>query len=1104
MSWRRIFSFILMLCSLPVALRAQTAATGTVTGVVTADDTRQPLPGVNVFIVGTSRGGLTGSDGRFVITGVQPGTRIVRAVSIGYAQREQTINVAAGQTNTVNFSLVAEAVQLREVVAIGYGTTTRRETTGAVSTVTTEALERAPVQSIDQMLQGTAPGVQVTTGSSEPGGALSVRIRGTSSITGNSAPLYVIDGFPIENDIEGSSVGNGGRTRTTPPNPLITLNPSDIESISVLKDASATAIYGARGANGVIIVTTKQGRGTKPQLTMDYFTGTQSVAKRYDLLNAAEWMDYANEFGANSSTPFTPFPDSIRSRILASGVDTDWQDVIFRDAGVQNLQLSIRGAAGSGSTTRYALSGGFYDQDGVVIGSGFRRFSGRLNLNQSIGQRVEIGGTFTASQARSKSVPTAGQQNAGAGAVSGALQYVPILPVQRDAAFFAGVLRDTALIRQYSNQSDRYTELNPDLNIIVGSNILDAAPVPNPVSMTEVRDSLGDTRLLGNLFARAELLPGLDARVSIGADYANRFRHTYYPRSTQRGFAANGEAIRGLSTTMSWLNENTLTYRREIGIHDVTLLGGYTQQYQDVDGENMSNTNFVSDITGYFDIGAGTQEGGPSISSRRTSQALQSWLGRINYSYADRYLLTATVRADGSSRFAEGKKWGTFPSVAVAWRLSEEGFFKSRFSETINELKLRGSWGEVGNPSIRPYQSLARLNDQGYSFGGTPYAGYYPTAIANKDLTWETTAQTDIGIDIAFLNRFNLTADWYHKKTTDLLLLVQLPLESGFESALANRGSVENKGIEVGLDARILAPEERRALSWRANLNFARNRNKVLDLGGPVSIFADFITQDFNLPGTMIEVGKPIGRFFGFRSLGVIRDSTAAAAVTHTNFSGGRYTAGDMLIADICCARDQAGNILLDERGRPIMEPDGLTTAEDRTDIGDPTPDFTIGLTNTITFGSFELTGLLQGSFGGEILNVNRIRTESSPRVNISRERYENAWRPDNPGGTYPQIGENPNQVGPNNFTSNLLEDGTYIRLRTVTLSFLMPQSLQDRLRLSASRIYVTGTNLFTSTDYSGFDPDVSAQSVGNANRGIDIGAYPLARTITVGVSFNF
>jgi TonB-linked SusC/RagA family outer membrane protein len=648
-----------------------------------------------------------------------------------------------------------------------------------------------------------------------------------------------------------------------------------------------------------------------------------------------------------------------------------------------------------------------------------------------------------------------------------------------------------------------YTYLNRDLNALVGSNVLDAAPVPNPVSLAqEVRDSLSDTRLLGNIFARGEVLPGLEARISLGADYAGRWRRTYYPRTTLRGEQSSGEAIRASNTTTSWLNENTLTYKRQFGIHDLTVLGGYAMQQQNSDRDRMSNTNFVSDITGFNEIGAGTQEGGPTISSGKTAQTLQSWLGRLNYSLLDRYLLTVTYRTDGSSRFAPGRKWASFPSAAVAWRASAEPWFKT---EAVDELKLRLSYGSVGNPSIRASQSLARLNDQGYSFGGTPFAGYYPVAVGNANLTWETTDQVDFGIDIGLFKRLSLTADYYKKKTKDLLLLIDLPQESGFESALTNRGSLQNEGIEFGLDARIINPLDRKSLAWRANLNFAKNRNEVLDLGGPDAIFAQLLTTDFNLPGTMIRVGQPIGVFYGFKSLGVVRDSAHAASITYRdNINNSAFDPGDMLIADVCCARDEAGSIILDARGRPIMEPDGQITLDDRTNIGDPTPDFTVGFTNTVSWSNFELTGLLQGSFGGKVLNINRIRTESGPRVNISRDRWENRWTPENTNTDVPRIGQNPNQVGPNNVTSNLLEDGSYVRLRTVTLSYLIPQSLQQRLRLSAWRVYVTGTNLLTFTDYTGFDPDVSAQSVGNTNRGIDIGAYPLARTVTVGASFNF
>ena len=1051
---------LLALALLPAAAVAQ-AQTGRITGTVVDTASSQPIAGVRISVVGTNLATATREDGTFTINNVPTGPQQLRIQRIGYRAALQTVTVGDGAVESVQVQLAAQAVQLGTVVAVGYGVQNQRDVTGAISTVTTDALRESPVSTVDKMLQGTAAGVQVTTASSEPGGAISIRVRGTSSITGNSEPLYVIDGFPVENDIEGSSVGNGGRDRTTPPNPLVTLNPSDIESISILKDASSTAIYGARGANGVVIITTKQGRGTRPQFGLDTYVGSQSLAKKYDLLNAAEYMDYANTYGQGSSTPYTPFPDSVKAAILASGIDTDWQDEIFRSAPVRNLQLSVRGATSLASPTRYALSFGKFDQEGIVLGSGLRRTSGRLNLEQALGSRFNVGANLTASQARSKSTATAGQQNGNAGAVSGALQYVPILPVKRP--------------------DGSYSYINTDLNAY--NSLLDAPQTPNPVSLArEVIDSLSDTRVLGNMYAEAALIPDLKLRVSLGADYADRWRDTYYPRSTLRGQQSNGAALRASATTYSWLNENTLTYQRTAGPHNITLLGGYSRQRTDLDGENMSNSNFVSDITGYFDIGAGTQTGGPSISSRHTTQTLESWLSRMNYSLLDRYLFAVTYRADGSSRFAAGRKWGRFPSAAFGWRVSDEGFMK-RFS-AIDQLKLRFSTGIVGNPSIRPYQSLARLNDQGYSFGGSPFSGYYPIAVGNPDLTWESTHQVDQGIDLGLWNRVNFTLDWYRKRTTDLLLQINLPLETGFESALANRGSLENRGLEMSLDVDILKGDGDGGFGWRSNFNWARNRNKVLSLGGQETIFADLITSDYNLPGTFIQVGKPIGMFYGFKSGGVIPDDAAAAAVTWDNFNGSAFEAGDMLVYD--------------------LDGDGVITLNDRTDIGDPTPDYTYGMTNTFTLGAFAITGLLQGSHGGKILNVNRIRTESSPRVNLSKDRFLEAWTPQNPNAKYPRIGENPNQVGTNNFTDNLLESGSYLRLRTITLSAGLPGRLLGRTGATSARLYITGANLWTSTDYSGFDPDVSGQSVGNLNRGIDIGAYPLAKSVTGGVSLTF
>ena len=1067
MRWYNRLSLFVLVLLFPLALSAQDV--GVVTGVVTDSGSQQALPDARVSIVGTDLRAVTTADGRYTIGGVPAGVRAVRVQRIGYAPVVHSIAVKPGETVTTDFVIRVQATVLGEVVSVGYGTQKQRDIAGSVSVVTTEALDKAPVTSVDQILQGTSPGVQVTTASSEPGGALSIRIRGTSSITGSSEPLYVIDGFPIENDIDAASAGNGGRTRTTPPNPLVTLNPSDIASISILKDASATAIYGARGANGVVIITTKQGEGSKPKFGLDYYTGTQSLAKKYDMLNAAEYIDYANTYGQNSGTAFTPFPDTTKARLLASGINTDWQDAIFRTGKVDNLQLSVRGATTNASPTRYAVSGGFFNQDGIVMNSGLSRFSGRVNLNQQLGSRFELGANLSASRAKSRSVPTAGQQNANAGAVSAAIQYVPILPIYRP--------------------DGTYSYINTDLNAY--NSLLDAPQTPNPVSLArEVRDSLSDTRLLSNAFGQVTIIPGLQFRSSFGADIADRSRYTYYPSTTLRGATApNGEALRGTSSTTSWLNENTLTYQHTwFDIHDVNLVGGFTRQHTALDGESLSASNFASDITGYNDIGSGTQIGVPS--SRNTQQALESWLARVNYSLLDRYLATLTYRADGSSRFAAGHKWGRFPSGALAWRASSEPWFHDLPGMTaVNELKFRGSLGIVGNPAIRPYQSLATLNDQPYSFGGQQIAGYYITAVGNPDLKWESTREADGGIDLGLFNRVTVIADYYKKTTTDLLLQVQLPFETGFETALANKGSVANAGVELGIDARIMSAAKKGGFDWHANLNFAKNRNKVISLGGQDRIFADLLTTDYNLPGTLIAVGQPLGVFYGFKSLGVIRDSAQAANVSYTNFNNGAFKPGDMLIADI---------------SGPNGVPDGKITLDDRTIIGDPTPKFTAGLTNTFSWNGIELTGLLQGAFGNKVLNINRIRTESSPRVNISRERYYNSWSPTHLNAKYPRIGENPNQVGPNNITSNLLEDGSYIRLRTITLSYGIPEYLMSRYNLGGARVYVTGTNLFTSTDYTGYDPDVSSQSVGNVNRGIDIGAYPLAKGVTVGINFTY
>jgi TonB-dependent starch-binding outer membrane protein SusC len=1067
MKWTSVVCMIALTCLAGTA--AGQANPGRVIGTVTDAETMSPLSGVNVIVVGTERGSITGVNGQFLIPGVPAGSYTLRAQRIGYAPVDQRVTVEAGEAVTVNLSMRTTAVQLEGVVAIGYGTQQRQNVTGAISSVNTAALENVPIPSLDRMLQGTAPGVVVTQASSAPGGGISVRIRGTSSITGMSEPLYVIDGFPIDHDPEAASPGDGGTpTASVPSNPLAALNPADIESIEILKDASATAIYGSRAANGVVIITTKQGRAGRPQVSLEMSTGTQSVARRYDLLNASELAAAMNE-SMRQQGQAPVFSDA---QVQAFGAGTDWQDAIFRNAPVRNLQGTVSGGTTGDNPIRYAVSGGYFDQDGVVIGSAFERFSLRANVQQNVGTRMRFGSSMSASRVNTSFVPTDGESNRRAGAVGLAVQSYPFLPVRLEDGRFPYQGRDLAPL---------------------GVAWSDAAELANAVSMaTEVRDHLGDSRLLGNIFAEYTLLPGLQARVSAGADYASRFRDTYYPRTTRRGDEAQGQAIRGRTEILTYLNENTLTYEPSLGFdHRLTLLGGYTWQTNENARTGMSASDFVTDITGYNDIGSGRLYNAPS--SDRTRWGLRSFLGRAQYGWNDRYLFTLSGRYDGSSRFAEDRRWGFFPSAAVAWRLSQEPFMAA-YSDAVNELKLRASVGLTGNPGIRPYQSLARFTTESYSFGGQPVTGYYPIGVANKDLTWETTQQTNFGVDAALFNRFNLVGDYYTKRTDDLLLQVDLPSESGFGRALVNAGSVQNRGLELGLTADVLMGNETRfGLRWNSGLVYAHNRNKVLDLGGLSELRAGTISDDFKLGGTLVRVGEPIGVFYGYRSGGIVRDSVHAAqlnAQISSNPLGRPFLPGDVYMLDL---------------SGPDGVPDGVVNFEDRTIIGSPHPDFILGWNNTLTLGAFTVSALVQGTFGNEVLNLNLWRlTGGNLATNVLRERYENRWTPENPDARYPRLGVNTVGAGTTDYNDLIIEDGSYIRLQSASLSYSLPSGWVRARGLSGARLYVSGSNLFTRTDYRGFDPEVSSFGVGNQNRGIDIGAYPSARTITVGANFTY
>lgn len=1050
--------FTLALVGAASNLAAQ--SNGRIVGIVRESAQSQPVPFVSVLIDGRIIA-RSGADGRYSIADVAPGQHVLRTQLLGYTPKTDTVRVASGETLTHDFTLRSTGTVLQQMVVVGYGEQRRADVTGSVASLTPN-VDRAPITSLEQTLQGTVPGVQVTQASSAPGGGMSIRIRGGSSVNGSNEPLYVVDGFPIENNpATDGDASNGGRTNTALANPLAALNPSDIQSIEILKDASATSIYGSRGANGVVIITTKRGDGGKPKFTIDAYTATQQVAQRYNLLNGAEYAKYANDYVlAGSATATVPFADP-----NTFGAGTDWQDAIFRTASMYNVQLGVTGGSNGANGTRYSLTGGVFQQQGVVKNSDFKRLSLRGNLEQTL-NKLRLSGNLFLSRVTSSQVPTDGSFNAGAGAVGAAIQYAPIIPIRAADGSYA-------LNRNDYPQVLRAAGLSP-------------GDIPNPVSLAlDVQDRLGDTRVLANSFGEYSLPFHFKARVSVGTDISNRSRDTYYPRTTLQGLNTNGRAQRGQIWNTGFLNENTLTWSNLLrGIHDVNFVAGYTRQTQIQTRQGLINTNFVSDITGVDDIGAGTQTGGPSVTSNKTRYTLASYLTRLNYTLMDRYLLTATVRRDGSSRFGTENQWGVFPSLALGWRISEEPGIRD--ISWLDALKVRGSTGTTGNPSINPYQSISRLSTGKYAFNGTVLNGYYPALIGNSKLSWESTRQSNFGIDATlFDNRLDIVADIYDKRTDDLLLAIDLPSETGYASALTNAGTISNKGVELGVTLRpFKGSASSSAFSWTSTVTYTRNRNKVLNLGGVERIFAtQSVAPDLGSSGTLVQVGQPLGAFYGYKTSGIIRDSTEQAAYTPT-VSGARLTQGALRYVDV--------------------NGDNIIDANDRTIIGDPNPGYLLGLQNTFSWKGFEFSGLLDGVFGQDILNLNLYRVEGgSPITNVTRDRYYDRWTPDNRDGKFPRINSAPGALGAE-FTDFLLQDGSYLRLRTITLTRSIPSSWIKGRGFDSARFYVTGANIWTKTKYRGFNPDVSSQGVGNLNRGIDVGAYPLARTWTFGLNLSY
>ncbi|WP_177195077.1 SusC/RagA family TonB-linked outer membrane protein [Parapedobacter indicus] len=1021
------------------------------------DETGGPLEGVTVTVKGYATATTTDAEGNYRITLPNDGNILIFSI-VGFEAHEETI----GNHGRINASLKASVSDLDEVIVVGYGTQRKGDLTGAISSMTADDIKQTQVLSPDQALQGKAAGVEVTQTSGQPGASSRIRIRGGNSISAGNEPLYVIDGFPIYNN---NSASNTGAGRAPSLNALAAINPSDIVSMEILKDASATAIYGSRGANGVVMITTKRGKAGVNNVAFESSFGVQKVRHTIPMLNAREYASFENEiflYQRDILKQSNRVPVYTDEQIASLGEGTNWQNELFRTAPIQNYHIAF---SGGDDNMQYALTGGYTDQQGIILNSDYKRYSTRLNLDRKVGKRVKIGNSSTLSLTTSDLAFTgaaASVQGGNTGVVGVALHFNPINPV-----------RDPA--------THEYTFQDYNIGEVPGAQNRNV-PFYNPVAMAmEATNQSNTFRALNNLYAEIDLMKNLTFRTSLGADYMTTKQKNYMPRSIRFAEPVGGQARMGQAQSLSWLNENTLTYKIAFGDHQLDLLGGYTAQSYRRENFWVYDEGFVNDFLEENNIGTGSRTvllNRPSVSE----WGLLSYLIRANYNLKDRYLVTVSARYDGSSRFGKDNKWGFFPSAAFAWKLSEEAFIKSL--NLFSQLKLRASYGMTGNQEIGVYQSLAQLTNGVYTLDETNANGYSPVRIANPDLRWESTSQLDIGIDAGFWDgRVSLTADYYLKNTKDLLLNVQIPSSSGFTTSLQNVGSLQNKGFEFYVNTVILQGD----IAWDFSVNFSTNRNRIMNLGREEQ---RLIYTDWNVlkgqPASLLEVGQPIGRFIGWKTNGwFLTDEEAALAPDQTPADQNPLQLG--------------GNIrYVDING------DNVVNDEDRTVIGHALPDWTGGFSTSIGYKGFQLNTAWAFSYGNDVMNFNKLENHFGiGRYNASKN-FNKRWSymntpEENRNATAPTVLDSRNLFSVIDYW---VEDASYLRMRSVTLSYTLPQLKPPFIK--SAQVYISGQNLLTFTNYTGFDPEVSLGEQDNLLLGFDYGSYPSAKTYMVGLRFDF
>lgn len=1010
------------------------------------DEKGRFLNGVSVKIKGKDKGATTDAKGNFILP-VPDFTVTLEFSHIGYAMQD----IALNGRQTLIVTLTSISSDLSSVVVIGYGTVRRKDLTGSVGKVDMADLAKAPVKSFDDALAGRVAGVDVTSNDGQPGSTSNIVIRGSNSITQDNSPLYVIDGFPIEN----------------PDNNII--NPADIESIDILKDASATAIYGSRGANGVIIITTKRGKKQEPVISYNGYYGVQEDFNRPVMMSPYEFVKY--QLISNPNAPATYLANGKTLESYANIKGVDMQELMLRRASMFNNSLAIRGGT---DRTQYSISLSTLDQQGIIVNSGFKRYQGRINLDQTVNSKLKVGINVNYTNSKSfGTIVSSGGNNTSVNLMFQVLGYRPV----------TGGVNDETLV-------DSLYDPNID-----GIAVADYRINPYLSAQNELNQRIGNA-LMANGYIQYKIMQDLTLRLSGGIDnnwgrtesFYNSFTSTGNPRYNVKG--PNGSVSNSL--TSNWVSENTLTYNKQFSKkHALNILAGFTAQKTSISGHRLTASQVPNESMGIDGLDEGATQTISSSSSRNT---LVSFLGRVNYNLLSKYLFTFSLRQDGSSKFSRGNKWGIFPSGGFAWKLGEEKFMQKL--SFISGAKFRATYGTTGNNRVSDFPYLSTLGlplTSAYSFNnGVAVNGVSLTALGSPDLTWETTAQADFGLDLDFFHdRLSFTADVYRKTTTDLLLFATLPYTTGFDAGYKNIGKMQNQGLELTLSSINI---QRKDFKWTSSFNISFNSNKVLGLTDNQESLLSSVPWDANFGNAlyMAKIGQPVAQFYGLIWDGVYQYEDFAAA------PDGKYYLKNNMPANGNQRKDiKPGDIKYKD-----LNGDLVVDAKDFTVIGRPLAVHKGGFSNNFTYKNFGLNIFLQWSYGNDIFNANRLVFEGNGRGFNSLNQYAsyaNYWTPTNPSNKLFR----PNGQGPSFYSTRTLEDGSYLRLKTVSLEYNAPAYYLSRLKVKALRVYVSAQNLLTITGYSGRDPEVSTRN-STLTPGFDWSAYPIVRTIVAGINVDF